>query len=136
MPFEIGKALVLNEGADVSIFATGHLVWKAVEAARQLESEGISCELINIHTIKPLDEAAILASVRKTKRVVVAEEHNIIGGLGESIAGLLARNLPAPMEFVGTNDTFGESGKADELLAKYGLDTKDVYNAAKRVLLR
>ncbi len=136
MPFEIGKVLVLNEGADVSIFATGHLVWKAVEAARQLESEGISCELINIHTIKPLDEAAILASVRKTKRVVVAEEHNIIGGLGESIAGLLARNLPAPMEFVGTNDTFGESGKADELLAKYGLDTKDVYNAAKRVLLR
>jgi transketolase len=136
MPFEIGKALIMNEGVDVSIFATGHLVWKAIEAARQLESEGISCELINIHTIKPLDDAAILASVRKTKRVVVAEEHNIFGGLGESIAGLLARNLPAPMEFVGTNDTFGESGKADELLAKYGLDTKDVYNAAKRVLLR
>ena len=136
LPFEIGKALMLGEGTDVSIFATGHLVWKAVEAAKALVEEGISCEVINIHTIKPLDDKAILASVAKTKRVVVAEEHNIIGGLGESIAGLLARNLPTPMEFVGTNDTFGESGKVDDLLAKYGLDTKDVVAAVKRVLAR
>jgi transketolase len=136
LPFVIGKALHLTEGKDVSIFATGHLVWKAVEAVRILEAEGISCELINIHTIKPLDTEAILDSVRKTRRVVVAEEHNIIGGLGESIAGLLARTFPAPMEMVGTKDTFGESGKADELLAKYGLDTVDIIQAAKKVMNR
>ncbi len=136
LPFEIGKALILGEGKDVSIFATGHLVWKAVEAAKQLEAEGISCEVINIHTIKPLDEEAVLASVAKTGCVVVAEEHNIYGGLGESIAGLLARKLPAPMEMVGTKDTFGESGKADDLLKKYGLDTPDVVAAARRAMAR
>lgn len=136
LPFELGKALVLNEGKDLTIFATGHLVWKAVEAARQLEAEGLSVELINIHTIKPLDEAAILASVAKTGCAVVAEEHNIIGGLGESIAGVLARHNPKPIEFVGTKDTFGESGTIDQLLSKYGLDTPDVFAAAKRVLAR
>lgn len=136
LPFEIGKALLLGEGSDVSIFATGHLVWKAVEAAKQLATEGISCEVINIHTIKPLDDEAILASVAKTKRVVVAEEHNILGGLGESIAGLLARRLPTPMEFVGVNDSFGESGKVEELLAKYGMETVDVVAAVRRVLAR
>ncbi|MFK7797115.1 MAG: transketolase family protein [Aureispira sp.] len=135
-PFEIGKAVTLAEGTDVTIFATGHLVWKAVEAAQQLEQEGISCELINIHTIKPLDEAAVLASVAKTKAVVVAEEHNVIGGLGESIARVLALKQPTIMEFVAVNDTFGESGKVPDLLAKYGLDTKDVLAAVKRVLAR
>ncbi len=136
LPFEIGKALVLNTGADVTIFATGHLVWKAVEAVKELEKEGLSVELINIHTIKPLDTEAILASVEKTGCVVVAEEHNIIGGLGESIAGLLARNQPKPMEFVAVKDTFGESGKVHDLIAKYGLDTVDVIAATKRVLAR
>ena len=136
LPFELGKALVLSEGKDLTIFATGHLVWKAVEAAKQLEAEGISVELINIHTIKPLDEAAVLASIAKTGCCVVAEEHNVIGGLGESIAGLLARRHPAPLEQVGTQDTFGESGTIDELLQKYGLDTPDVLAAAKRALAR
>lgn len=135
-PFEIGKALTLAEGTDVTIFATGHLVWKAVEAAQQLDQEGISCELINIHTIKPLDEEAVLASVAKTKAVVVAEEHNVIGGLGESIARVLAQKNPTVMEFVAVQDTFGESGKVPDLLAKYGLDTKDVVAAVKRVLER
>ena len=127
---------MLNEGADVSIFATGHLVWKAVEAAKQLEEEGISCELINIHTIKPLDKDAVLKSVAKTKCVVVAEEHNVIGGLGESIARVLAQNKPTLMEFVAVNDTFGESGKVPDLIAKYGLDTVDVVKAIKKVLKR
>jgi transketolase len=136
LPFEIGKALLLAEGSDVSIFATGHLVWKAIEAARILEAKGVSCEVINIHTIKPLDEEAVLASARKTRRVVVAEEHNIIGGLGESIAGLLARKLPTAMEMVGTLDTFGESGKVDDLMAKYGLDVVDVVSAVERVMIR
>jgi transketolase len=136
MPFEIGKALTLNEGTDVTIFATGHLVWKAVEAAKQLEEEGISCELINIHTIKPLDKDAVLKSVAKTKCVVVAEEHNVIGGLGETIARVLAQNKPTLMEFVAVNDTFGESGKVPDLIAKYGLDTVDVVKAIKKVLKR
>ena len=136
MPFEIGKALTLSEGTDVTIFATGHLVWKAVEAAKQLEEEGISCELINIHTIKPLDKDAVLKSVAKTKCVVVAEEHNIIGGLGETIARVLAQNKPTLMEFVAVNDTFGESGKVPDLIAKYGLDTVDVVKAIKKVLKR
>lgn len=134
LPFEIGKALLLQEGADVSLFATGHLVWKAVEAARQLAAEGISVELINIHTIKPLDEAAILDSVAKTRCAVSAEEHQIAGGMGESIAGLLARRNPTPMEFVGVNDRFGESGTPDDLLEKYGLGVKDVVAAVRRVL--
>lgn len=136
MPFEIGKALVLNEGSDVTILATGHLVWKAVEAAKQLEEKGVSCELINIHTIKPLDSAAILKSVAKTKALVVAEEHNILGGLGESVARLMAQNTPTPMEFVAVNDTFGESGKVPDLIAKYGLDTSDVVQAVVKVLER
>lgn len=136
MPFEIGKALQLAEGADVSIFATGHLVWKAVEAAQQLAAEGISCDLINIHTIKPLDNAAILASVAKTNCAVVAEEHNVIGGLGESVSRLLAQERPTLMEFVAVQDTFGESGKVPDLIAKYGLDTKDVVAAVRKVLSR
>lgn len=136
MPFVIGKALPLSEGKDISIFATGHLVWKAVEAARVLEAEGISVELINIHTIKPLDEEAILASLAKTGCAVTAEEHNIYGGLGESIAGLLARRAPYPLEMVGTLDTFGESGTIPELLAKYKLDTPDIVAAARKALAR
>ena len=126
----------MNEGSDVTIVATGHLVWKAVEAAKQLESKGISCELINIHTIKPLDDDAILKSVAKTKAIVVAEEHNILGGLGESVARLMAQNTPTPMEFVAVNDTFGESGKVPDLIAKYGLDTPDVIQAVVKVLQR
>ncbi len=132
--FEIGKAVVLNEGSDVSIFATGHLVWPAIEAAKKLESEGISVDLINIHTIKPLDEKAVLKSAKKTSAVVTCEEHNRLGGLGESIAGLLANKLPTPQEFVAVNDRFGESGTGDELMHKYGLDTDGVYQAVKRVL--
>jgi transketolase len=136
MPFEIGKAQVLNEGTDVSIFACGHLVWKAIEAAKVLEQKGISAEVINLHTIKPLDTAAILKSVAKTKCVVTAEEHNIIGGLGDAVAQTLARNTPYPIEYVGTNDTFGESGTPDELLKKYGLDSPNVVAAAEKVIAR
>lgn len=134
--FEIGKADLLIEGSDVTIFATGHLVWKAVQAAEVLHAEGIKAEVINIHTIKPLDENAILKSVNKTKAVVTAEEHMIYGGLGESIAGVLSRNNPAPIEYVAVNDTFGESGKPEELLVKYGLDTPNIVEAVKRVLAR
>lgn len=134
--FKIGKAIVMNEGKDVTIFATGHLVWKAVEAAKQLEAEGLSVELINIHTIKPLDAETILKSVSKTKCAVVAEEHNRIGGLGSSVALLLAQEFPAPLEFVAVNDEFGESGTPDQLMTKYGLDTVNVVNAAKKVLTR
>ncbi len=136
MPFEIGKALMMSEGTDVTIFATGHLVWKAVEAAKALAEEGISVELINIHTIKPLDESAVLASAAKTKAVVTAEEHNFMGGLGESIAGLLARKLPTAMEMVAVNDTFGESGEVPQLLEKYGLETVNIIAAVKAVLAR
>jgi len=134
--FEIGKALLLSEGTDVSIFATGHLVWKAIEAAQILEEKGISCEIINIHTIKPLDEEAILTSVSKTKAVVTAEEHMMNGGLGDSIAQLLSRKMPAPIEMVAVNDTFGESGKPAELLTKYGIDTNDVVSSVETVLKR
>jgi transketolase len=134
--FEIGKAVNLYEGTDVSIFATGHLVWKAVEAWSILQAQGISAEIINIHTIKPLDEAAVLASVRKTKCVVSAEEHQRHGGLGDSIAQLLARENPAPMELVAVNDSFGESGTPEDLMKKYGLDTPDIVNAALRVIAR
>lgn len=136
MPFEIGKAQVLNEGTDVSIFACGHLVWKAIEAARVLEQKGISAEVINLHTIKPLDTAAILKSVAKTKCAVTAEEHNIIGGLGDAVAQTLARNTPMPIEYVGTNDTFGESGTPEELLKKYGLDSPNIVAAAEKVIAR
>ena len=134
--FEIGKAVMLNDGTDVSIFATGHLVWKAIEAGEILAEKGIDAEIINIHTIKPLDEKAILDSVAKTGCVVSAEEHLRNGGLGDSIAQLLARKSPAPMEFVAVDDKFGESGKPDELMTKYGLDTKDIVNAALRAIQR
>ena len=134
--FEIGKAQVLSEGTDISIFACGHLVWKAIEAGRILEEQGISVEVINIHTIKPLDTEAIIKSIKKTKCAVTAEEHNVIGGLGDSIAQVAARNLPIPIEFVGTNDTFGESGTPAQLLKKYGLDSTNIVEAAKKVLGR
>lgn len=134
--FEIGKALMLNEGTDVSIIATGHLVWQALIAAENLENQGISCEVLNIHTIKPLDEAAVLASVQKTGCVVTAEEHNYLGGLGESISRTLTTNYPAPQEFVATQDTFGESGTPDQLMEKYGLNTKAIEAAVLNVLKR
>ncbi len=135
-PFEIGKALLLNEGKDVSIFATGHLVWTALEAAKILESKGISAEIINIHTIKPLDDAAIIQSVNKTKCVVTAEEHMMNGGMGDSIAQLLARCLPSPLEMVAVNDKFGESGIPEELMVKFGLDTPHIVEAALRAIAR
>lgn len=134
--FEIGKAVILKEGKDVSIFATGHLVWKALHAAKQLQEQGIDAEVINIHTIKPLDEEAVLNSVRKTGCAVSAEEHQYNGGLGDSIAQLLSRKMPKPLEFVGVNDSFGESGTPEELLAKYGLDTPDVVKAALAAIAR
>ena len=134
--FKIGKALHLASGKDVTIFATGHLVWTSIEAAKELAAEGISCEVINIHTIKPLDEEAILDSVSKTRAVVVAEEHQRNGGLGDAIANLLVHKLPVPMEYVGVKDSFGESGKPLELLDKYGLSKKDVLWAVKDVLER
>ncbi len=134
--FEIGKALMLNEGADVSIFCTGHLVWKCIEAGHILAEKGIDAEIINIHTIKPLDDEAILQSVAKTKCVVTAEEHQMNGGLGDSICQLLARNIPAPVEMVAVKDSFGESGTPDQLMKKYGLDTPDVVAAAQKVLQR
>src|SRR6201996_1948140 len=136
MPFEIGKAQVLQEGKDVTIFACGHLVWKAVEAGKVLEEKGISVELINLHTIKPLDTEAIIKSVQKTRCVVTAEEHNIIGGLGDAVAQTLSKNFPAPIEYVGTLDTFGESGTPTELLIKYGLDTPNIVAAAEKVMAR
>lgn len=134
--FEIGKAILMNEGSDVTIFATGHLVWKALEAGKILEEKGISVEIINIHTIKPLDEKAVLESVSKTKAVVTAEEHLMNGGLGDSIAQLLSRKLPTPMEMVAVDDVFGESGKPEELLTKYGIDTPDILVATEKVILR
>jgi transketolase len=136
MPFKIGKALLLGSGTDVTIFATGHLVWTCVEAAKELAAQGISCEVINIHTIKPLDEEAVLKSVKKTRAVVVAEEHQRNGGLGDAIANLLVHDFPVPMEYVGVKDSFGESGKPNELLEKYGLGKKDVLWAVKDVLDR
>lgn len=134
--FEIGKALLLNEGADVTIFATGHMVWKAIQAGYILEEKGISAEIINIHTIKPLDDAAILKSVAKTKCAVVCEEHQKAGGLGESIATLLAQNIPAPVELVAVNDSFGESGTPDQLMEKYGLTTENIVESALKVRSR
>jgi len=134
--FEIGKAVHLTEGNDVTIIATGHLVWEALEAAKILDEKGISAEVINIHTIKPLDETAILKSIRKTKCVVTAEEHNFLGGLGESVARTLTLNYPAPQEFVATNDTFGESGEPLMLLDKYGLNAKAIIEKAEAVILR
>jgi transketolase len=136
MPFEIGKALMLNEGKDVTIFATGHMVWKAIEAGHVLAEKGIDAEVVNIHTIKPLDRDAILASAKKTGCVVTAEEHQMNGGLGDSIAQLLSRELPTPMEFVAVNDSFGESGTPDQLLEKYGLTTAAIVAAAERAISR
>lgn len=134
--FVIGKADVLLEGTDVTIIACGHLVWKSIEAAKELENQGISVELINMHTIKPLDVQAILKSVQKTKCVVTAEEHMMNGGLGDSVAQVLAQNLLAPHEYVAVNDSFGESGTPMELMTKYGIDTADVVKAAKKVIAR
>ncbi|MFI8605056.1 transketolase family protein [Cellulophaga baltica] len=134
--FEIGKAIQLTEGTDVTIVATGHLVWEALQAAEALEDQGYSAEVINIHTIKPLDDAAILKSVKKTGCVVTAEEHNILGGLGESVARLLTTQLPTPQEFIGTNDTFGESGTPAQLMEKYGLNDKAIVAAVLKVLKR
>jgi len=135
-PFVIGKAIVLSEGTDVTIVATGHLVWEALEAAEALEAKGISVEVINIHTIKPLDEEAILKSVAKTGCIVTAEEHNFLGGLGESVSRVLALNNPLPQEFVAVNDTFGESGTPEELMEKYGLNAKSIIEKAEKVISR
>ena len=134
--FEIGKAINLTEGKDVTIVATGHLVWEALQASEVLEEQGISAEVINIHTIKPLDEEAILKSVAKTGCIVTAEEHNIFGGLGESVARCLAVNNPTPQEFIGTKDTFGESGTPAQLMEKYGLNALSVEKAARKVIAR
>ena len=134
--FEIGKAQILSEGKDITIFACGHLVWKAIEAGKILEEKGISVELINLHTIKPLDEAAIIKSISKTKCAVTAEEHNILGGMGDAVAHVSVRNFPVPIEYVGTKDTFGESGKPADLLKKYGLDTPDIVAAAEKAIAK
>lgn len=131
--FEIGKAWHIHAGSHVSIIATGHMVWKAVEAAKALESEGITVDLINIHTIKPLDVEAVVNSAKKTGAVVTAEEHQIAGGLGSIVAQTLAQHHPTKIEFVGVNDSFGESGTPDQLMEKYGLGVKDIIAAAKRV---
>ena len=134
--FEIGKAIMLNEGTDVTIFATGHLVWKAIEAGEQLAAQGINAEIINIHTIKPLDNDAVIASAKKTRCVVTAEEHQMNGGLGDSIAQLLSRTMPTPLEMVAVNDSFGESGTPDQLMTKYGLDAINIVNAVHKVIAR
>jgi transketolase len=133
-PFVIGKAWHMHQGSDVTIIATGHLVWKAVIAAQTLEAEGISVDLINIHTIKPLDVEAIVKSAAKTGAVVTAEEHQLTGGLGSMVAQALATHQPTPLQMVGVNDSFGESGTPEQLMQKYGLESGDVYAAAKRVL--
>lgn len=134
--FVIGKAQKLSEGTAISIFACGHLVWKAIEAGKLLEAEGISVEVINLHTIKPLDVDAIVASISKTGCAVTAEEHNVIGGMGDAVAQVAAKHCPVPIEYIGTQDTFGESGTPNQLLAKYGLDTPNIIAAAKKVLGR
>lgn len=135
-PFVIGKAQKFSDGTDVSIFACGHLVWNAIQAGVALQEKGISVEVINLHTIKPLDEQAILTSIRKTKCAVTAEEHNIYGGMGDAVAQVAAKNFPIPIEYVGTKDTFGESGTPAELLKKYGLDVPDIIAAAEKVIAR
>jgi transketolase len=134
--FQIGKAQYFSRGTDITLFACGHLVWKAVEAGRVLEEKGFSVELVNIHTIKPLDEEAVIASLRKTGCAVTCEEHNVLGGLGDYIAQIAVRHFPVPIEYVGTRDTFGESGEPEELLEKYGLGTTDIVAAAERALQR
>jgi transketolase len=135
-PFVIGKAQQLAEGNDVSIFACGHLVWKSIEAAKVLKEKGIHADVINIHTIKPLDEAAVLKSIKKTGCAVTAEEHNVIGGLGDSIAQTATKHFPIPIEMIGTQDTFGESGKPTELLKKYGLETENIVAAVEKAISR
>ena len=136
IPFEIGKGIVLNQGNDVTIVATGHLVWEALQAAEALEAEGISAEVVNIHTIKPLDTELLVSSVQKTGCIVTAEEHNYLGGLGESIAATLALELPTPQEFIATKDTFGESGTPAQLMEKYGLNKNAIISACKKVMNR
>jgi len=136
LKFEIGKAQFFSEGSDVTIIACGHLVWKAIEAGKILEEKGISVEVINMHTIKPLDEEAILTSIRKTKCVVTAEEHNVIGGLGDAVAQVAAKHFPIPIEYIGTQDTFGESGTPTQLLEKYGLTAEHIVAAAGKVIAR
>jgi transketolase len=134
--FKIGKAQQFSEGTDVSIFACGHMVWKAIEAGKILEEKGIKSEVINIHTIKPLDTEAVIRSLKKTKCAVTVEEHNIIGGLGDAIAHTAATSFPVPIEYIGTKDTFGESGTPVQLLAKYGLDTPFILEAVEKVMKR
>lgn len=134
--FEVGKAQILHEGTDITLFACGHMVWLSVEAGKILEERGYSVEIINIHTIKPLDEEAVVRSITKTGCAVTAEEHNVLGGLGDSIAQVAARHMPIPIEYVGTNDTFGESGKPLDLLKKYGLDTDHIVSAAEKAIAR
>ena len=136
LPFEIGKGIVLQKGVDVTLVATGHLVWEALEAAKTLHDYGISAEVINIHTIKPLDDALILQSAKKTGAIVSCEEHNFLGGLGESISRILAENHPTPQEFVATQDTFGESGTPAELMGKYGLNAAAIVQKAQAVISR
>ncbi|WP_448519034.1 transketolase family protein [Rhodoflexus sp.] len=135
-PFIIGKAIMLNQGADVSIFCTGHLVWESIVAGEILAEQGVDAEIINIHTIKPLDEPAIVSSVQKTRCAVTAEEHQINGGLGEAIAQVLVRHLPAPVEMVAVRDSFGESGTPDQLMVKYGLKAQNIVDAAKAAIRR
>ena len=135
-PFEIGKAIVMNEGKDVTLIATGHTVWEALLAAEALEADGISAEVINMATIKPLDQEAIVKSAKKTGAVVVAEEHNLAGGLGEAVAGVLAANFPTPVEFVNGQDKFGQSGTPSALMAAYGLDAPHIAEAAKKAVAR
>jgi transketolase len=134
--FVIGRAQMLIPGEDVSIFATGHMVWHALEASKKLSENGIHAEVINMHTIKPLDEKAVISSARKTRCIVTAEEHQRNGGLGESIAGVMARHHPVPMEMVAVNDVFGQSGKPEELLRHYGLDMENIVAAVQKVILR
>lgn len=135
-PFQIGKAQFFSEGTDVSIFACGHMVWKAIEAGKILEEKGIKAEVINIHTVKPLDTEAVIRSLRKTRCAVTVEEHNIIGGMGDAIAQASVKEFPVPIEYVGTQDTFGESGTPTQLLSKYGLDTPNILDAVEKVMKR
>lgn len=136
IPFEIGKAQVLKKGKDISIFATGHLVWEAIEASKMLENEDLSIEVINIHTIKPIDKDAIVTSAQKTGAIVTAEEHQIMGGFGSAVAEVLAQYSPVPIEMIGIKDTFGESGTADELMDQYQLRAKNIVEACKKVIVR
>ena len=134
--FELGKAQYFSEGSDVSIFCCGHMVWNSIQAGVALQERGISVEVVNIHTIKPIDEAAVIATLQKTRCAVTVEEHNVIGGLGDAVAQIAAKHIPTPIEYVGTQDTFGESGTPKDLLKKYGLDVPDIIAAAEKVLNR